>query len=149
MAKKDQKKVNIKDLENQIVELTNKWKRALADYSNLERRVETQQQQFVRLANLTLYDKLLPILDDLERAAKHINDNGLRMILKQFDAVLESEGVLEIKTQDENFDPNSMDCLEMVKGEKNKVVEVRCKGYRLGEAVIRPAKVTVGDGLQK
>lgn len=146
MLKKIVKKKSLKELQEEIENLEENWKRALADYNNLEKRVSDQQQTFVRLANASLVDKLLGVLDDLERAVDHIKDKGLNLVLDQFREVLDSEGVKEIEVEGEEFDPETMDCVEMAPGEENKVVKVQLKGYTLNDHVIRPAKVEVGIG---
>lgn len=143
---KKQEELSIEKLQEKVDELEGNWKRALADYRNLEKRVSEQQKTFVRLANASLIDKLLGVLDDLERATVHIKDHGLKLVLDQFGAVLETEGVREIEAEGEEFDPEAMDCVEMVKGPKNRVVKTLLKGYTLNDHVIRPAKVQVGKG---
>lgn len=146
IKKSDKKKETHISLKRRVEELEDSWKRALADYHNLEKRIAKQQQNFVRLANVSLIDKLLGVLDDLERALEHIKDEGLKMVHTQFWDVLSTEGVEEIKAQGEKFDPETMDCVEMVPGPKNKVIKVQLKGYSLNSHVIRPAKVEVGKG---
>lgn len=122
------------------------WKRALADYHNLERRVEKERREFVKFANAVLVDKLLGVLDSLEQAEVHLKDKGLNMALDQFRSVLQTEGVTEIKSKGEKFDAEAMDCAEVVKGPKNVVMKVINKGYKLNDLVLRPAKVKVGQG---
>lgn len=136
----------IKKLETQIAELENKWKRALADYQNLEKRIEKERGQLVKFLNASLIDKLLGVLDDLERAEKHLKNKGLSIAVNQFQEALKTEGVEEIKAQGENFNPETMDCTEMVKGPKNIIIEVILKGYKLNGQILRPAKVKVGRG---
>lgn len=143
---KSKKKESEHELNQKIKELEENWKRALADYQNLEKRVSQQQKTFVRLANASLIDKLLGVLDDLERATNHIKDHGLKLILNQFKSTLETEGVQEIQVKGEEFNPETMECIEMVSGPKNEVVKVLLKGYKLNDHVIRPAKVQVGKG---
>ena len=140
------KKTKIQKLEVEVKELTEKWKRALADYQNLEKRIDQEKKEFVNFASAVLLDKLLPVLDSLEECHKHLKDRGLVLILDQLKKVLESEGLKEIKVKDEEFDPREMDAVEMVKGEKNKVIEVVLKGYQLNDKILRPAKVKVGTG---
>lgn len=140
------KKKKLKKLEEEAVELTNKWKRALADYQNLEKRIAQEKGEFAKFASATLLDKLLPILDSLEKCQAHLKDKGLSLVLSQFKKVLESEGLEEIQAEGEEFDPQLMDAVEMVKGKKNQVVEVVLKGYSLNGRVLRPAKVKVGQG---
>jgi len=135
--------------EKKIAELEDKWKRALADYHNLEKRIVKEKESFVRFSNAQLWGKLLPIIDDLELGEKHLNDQGLSLTLNKLKEVLKSEGVLEIEVQDKDFNPELMEAMEMVEGPKNKVMEVLNKGYLLGEKVLRPAKVKVGNGQEK
>jgi len=139
-------KITKKQLKSQIEDLTEKWKRALADYANLEKRVQLEKQEFVKFSNASLLDKLLAVLDDLERAEAHLKNKGLTLTVNQLRMVLKTEGVKEIKANRAKFDPEKMDCIEMVKGVKNQVVEVVQKGYLLNNKVLRPAQVRVGKG---
>jgi molecular chaperone GrpE len=143
------KKADIKKLDEQIKDLNNKWKRALADYQNLEKRFEQEKKEFVKFSNAALLDKLLGVLDDLQRAEKHINDKGLSIAIDQFKSVLKTEGVEEIEAKGQEFDPELMDCVDVVKGEKDRAMEVLQKGYKLNNKVLRPAKVNVGIGNYK
>ena len=130
----------------QVTELEAKWKRAVADYRNLERRGNDQKQTLVKFANAMLIEKLLAIGDDLERANDHLKDTGLKLIIERFKNILKSEGVDMIETQDKEFDPQVMECVDMIAGAKNQVVKVTLPGYTLNGKVLRPAKVLVGKG---
>lgn len=130
----------------QLLEMEAKWKRALADYQNLEKRIRAQQSLYARLAGMALIEKLLPILDDLKRASEHLKNEGLEIVIKQFLKVINDEGVMAIEAYNQVFDPQTMECVEMVDGEANRVTEVIEDGYCIGETVIRPAKVKVGKG---
>ncbi len=134
------------DLADRISQLEDQLKRALSDYYNLDRRIEERNCEWKERALSRIVDKLLEVYDDLCRAEGHLKERGLTMAVNQFWAVLESEGVSEIKTDGENFDPELMDCVEVVEGPENKVVETMVKGYFLNGTVIRPAKVKVGRG---
>ena len=140
------KKIN---LQEQLNDLENKWKRALADYANLEKRIDNEKQSFVKYSNLKLLEKLLPILDDLEAAEKHLKDQGLKIILNKLKEILKSEGVEEIKTHGEEFNPELMEAIEIIEGPKNKVMGVSRKGYLLEGKVLRIAKVKVGGNQSK
>jgi len=141
---KKQKKKTVDKFQNQVEELTARWKRALADYANLEKRVQAEKESFVKFSNAALLDKLLAVLDDLERAEKHLQNKGLTMAVGQLRTILETEGIVEIESRGKKFDPERMDCVEMVKGKKNLVIAVQQKGYLLNGKVLRPAKVKVG-----
>jgi molecular chaperone GrpE (heat shock protein) len=92
-------------------------------------------------------DKILPVLDDLERAQGHLNDAGLGHVIKQFHQVLSGEGLSLIESDGADFDPETMDCAEVVAGPKDKVVKTISKGYRYYDKVLRPAGVEVGNGV--
>ncbi len=127
--------------------LEEKYKRARADYINLERRVKKQQEDFLKFANSVLMLKLLPVLDDLKKAASK-SDEGLSLVLKNFEEVLKSEGVEEIKVEKgDRFDPNIMEGLQHGNtegAETQKVVEVLRKGYKIRGKILRPVQVRVG-----
>lgn len=146
MPKKVSKKGKVDQLSEKINSLEDQLKMALADYRNLSRRVEERQLEWRTKAVSRIVDKLLEVYDDLCRAEKHFKDRGLKMAVNQFWLVLESEGVSKIKTKKMDFDPELMDCTEVVLGSENKVVETVSKGYCLNGEVIRPARVKVGKG---
>ncbi len=132
---------------SEIEDLTNRWKRALADYQNLEKRYEKERSDFVQFANANLILKLLGILGHLERAAEHVKDDGLNLVITEFKRVLIGEGLEEIKCLGEDFNPNLMEAVEVIEGkEGNKVAEVISKGYLLKGKVLLAAKVKVCKG---
>ncbi len=142
MAKK------IDNTQNKIEELTNNWRRALADYQNLQKRTAEEREAVVKFANTILILKLLPTLDNLEKAIAHLGNNnvedGLKMVIKQFKDVLRQEGVEEIEALGLEFNPDTMEAIEIVGGEENnKVMEVVAPGFTLSGKIIRPAKVKV------
>jgi len=142
--KKPQPKIDPHQLQLQLADINAKYVRALADYQNLEKRTQEQQAHFVKLANATLVTKLISILDNLEMAATHLKDPGLNLVLSEFKSTLELEGVTAINPQGEEFNPDHMECVEILEGPDNQVVKVATKGYKLNDILIRPAKVHVG-----
>ena len=125
-------------------ELEESLKRALADYHNLEKRVEEERKLLSRLSASLLIEKLLPILDNLEQAQSHLNDEGLAIVIKQFRDVLAAEGVEEIPAEGTQFDPHLHEAVETQSGDNdNLVAKVLIKGYKMESTVIRPAKVIV------
>lgn len=127
-----------------LADLEKKWKRALADYANLEKRIGKEQEDFVKFSNARLLANLLSVGDDLERCCQHLKDQGLTIICDKFVKIIKEEGVEEIPALGKNFDPALMEATETVEGPKGKVMEVVLKGYRLGDKLLRPAKVKVG-----
>ncbi len=134
----------MKKHDDQIEEWKGKYLRALADYQNLERRNLSERDELRKFASEALLLRILTAIDTLKRAKDHIKDAGLDLAFKEFIAILESEGVEEIKTVGELFDPHQMECIEVVEGEDNKVVEELRQGYRLHGKVLRVAQVKVG-----
>jgi molecular chaperone GrpE len=133
------------------------WQRAAADYQNLKRRAEKEREEYGRLATAALVINILPLLDDLERALMSVDIrlagltwvDGIRLIYRKFQAVLEAAGVSEIKAEGETFDPNLHEAVMYGEGEEGKVVAEVQKGYRLGDRVIRPAMVVVGKKAEE
>lgn len=134
----------ITELEAKIAQLADNLSRSLADYANLERRIESQRQLFVTLATTSIITKMVDVLDDLRLTQNHIKDQGLQMTYDKFLSVLKAEGLTEIEAIGKDFDPQFMDCIEVVEGPQDKVVEVKKTGYLLNDHVIRPAQVSVG-----
>ena len=133
------------------------WQRAQADFINYKRRTELERQDFNRFANANLILSLLPALDDLERAlssiplklAKHSWVDGIRLVERKFKSSLETQGLTPIKALGEPFDPNFHEALRQDKGKEGIIVEEFQKGYMLGDRVLRPAKVVVGNGEEE
>lgn len=130
------------------------WQRAAADYQNFKRRVEEERMESARLANAALIINLLPLVDDLERALASVDAHlagltwvdGIRLIYRKFQALLEMAGVQEIEADGQPFDPAVHEAVAHAAGEENKVVSVVQRGYRMGDRVVRPAMVVVGNG---
>jgi len=134
------------------------WQRAQADFVNYKRRNEQERQDFSRFANAELMLSLLPALDDLERAlnsvppaksAKHSWLEGIRLVERKFKSSLEAQGLTPIKALGEPFDPNFHEAVRQDKGKEGIVIEEFQKGYMLGDRVLRPAKVVVGNGEEE
>jgi molecular chaperone GrpE len=128
------------------------WQRAAADYQNYKRRVEQEREEMARLASAALIINILPILDDLERALQSVDAHlagltwvdGIRLIYRKFQAVLEMNGVNEIEADGKDFDPNYHEAVAFAQGEEGKVLSVVQKGYMLNNRVLRPSMVVVG-----
>ena len=146
---KEVKKDETSLLKQRIEELDNNYKRALADYQNLEKRSKEERSNWIINANKDLIMKFLSVLDDLYRANKHLKDEGLRLIIQKFFGILNKEGLTEIPpTKGNVFVPESMRSIATidVDGEQEgRVVEEALTGYKLNGEVIRPAEVIVGQ----
>ncbi len=134
----------ISELEQQFASVSDRLARSLADYSNLEKRIESQRQLFITLATTSILSKMVEVLDDFYLAQKHLNNPGLKMAIDKFNFVLKTEGLEEINPKDLEFDPKFMECIDVIEGKENFVVEVKKLGYKLNGHLIRPAQVSVG-----
>jgi molecular chaperone GrpE len=149
--KKDLKKQSIKKKTIKIeeyIEMEDRYKRALADYQNLQKRSIEEKNDFAKYANENLLHEILPIYDNLKISLLHINEEanqngwaeGIKYVIKQFKEVLKNAGVEEIETEGKKFDINTMEAIEG-KGEKVKK-EIK-PGYKLNGKVIIAAKVSL------
>lgn len=127
-------------------EYEERLKRALADYQNLEKRVSQERLVWIKTANKELILRILPILDTLILAGKHVDDQGLKAAIRQFEDVLKGEGVEKIETVGQQFDPQTMECVTTAEGDEGKVIEELQTGYMLHGRPLRVAKVKVGKG---
>lgn len=130
------------------------WQRAAADYQNLKRRGEQERGEATRFAQVALVINLLPVYDDLDRALGTVDANlaglnwvqGISAIHRKFANTLEAMDVHEIDTEDATFDPDQHEAVGQMGGEEGKILHVVQKGYRLGDRVVRPTMVMVGNG---
>jgi molecular chaperone GrpE len=128
--------------------------RLAADFDNYRKRVAREQVDLTRRANERLLNELLPVLDDLERvleaAAQHEEaklEDGVRLVHRSLLGLVERHGLSEIET-DGAFDPHVHEALLAQAGEgaeEGSVLQVLQKGYKLGDKVLRPARVIVAE----
>ena len=144
MRKKTDK---IVEVNTEAEEWKGKYLRALADYQNLEKRTQEEKQEIRKYAADTVIARLLPALDTLTKASTHIKDTGLGLALKELSAVLSEQGVERIPVVGKPFDPHQMECIEVIPGTDNIVVEELLPGYRLHDKILRVAQVKVGKTL--
>ncbi|MGD2104714.1 MAG: nucleotide exchange factor GrpE [Anaerolineae bacterium] len=144
----------LREARSEADEYLDGWRRAQAEFSNYKKRQRADQSKLQELANASLLRKLLPVLDDYERAVATLPDglemlswsHGLLMIKRKLEAILESEGVEPIETEGKPFDPNYHEAVthEEVPGyEEGHVIGEVQRGYTLGDRVLRPALVRV------
>ena len=139
--------------QQELEELTDRYKRLLAEFENHKKRSQKEREGLYNSILGDIIEVILPILDNLENAAKvETSDEnykkGVELVLKQFQDVLKSKGVEEIKALGETFDPEVHEAVSSVqddsKGEKEIIQEYR-KGYKIGHKVIRHSMVVVAN----
>jgi molecular chaperone GrpE len=131
-------------------------KRLAAEFENYKKRTAREQASLSTRATEHLVKELLPIVDDLERALEAAEEHeevkleeGVRLVHRQLASALEREGLAEIET-DGKFDPHVHEALlsQPSEAEEGSVIEVLQKGYRLGDRVLRPARVVVAGSKE-
>jgi molecular chaperone GrpE len=138
----------LEELKKQVEEFERNYQRALADYQNLQKRVQEEKSEWIRSGNKDLILRILPVLDTLMLAQQHVKDQGIQVSVQQFLDILKSEGVTKIETVGHQFDPYLMECITTEDGEENKVINEIRVGFMLYDKVLRPAQVTVGKGKE-
>ena len=134
-------------LQERINELDGNWKRALADYKNLEFRTEKAVREALTFGTKGLIIKLLKVLDELDMAVEHHPDQAwAKMTRDEMKTILSDEGVKEIEVLGKQFNPNEMECVSKTEGAENIVVKIVQKGYKIYDQVLRAVRVDVGKG---
>jgi len=128
--------------------------RLKAEFENYRKRVAREQSDLVTRASERLVKELLPVLDDLERAleaaAEHEEaklEDGVRLVHRALADALAKEGLVEVETAGA-FDPHTHEALLAQPSDEAEgaIIQVLQKGYRLGDRVLRPARVVVSAG---
>jgi molecular chaperone GrpE len=157
----EQLKVQLEALQSQLAQAESKaaeykdgWMRSQAEFQNYKKRIERDNELIYTTMKGDIVKKILPVLDDLERALQNRPTNsgawisGIELIQKKLVSTLEAEGVKKIEAQGAPFDPNFHEAIshEPFEGfESGHVIAVVQNGYMLGERVIRPALVRVAQ----
>ena len=138
-------------LRNENEELIDTLQRLQADFDNYRKRAARDQESLVARAGERIVKELLPVLDDLERALEAVEsheeaelEDGVKLVHRQLEQLLEKEGLALVET-DGQFDPHVHEALltQTSDADEGSVIEVLQKGYRLGDRVLRPARVVV------
>ncbi|MBM7097121.1 nucleotide exchange factor GrpE [Bacillus sp. H-16] len=144
----------VKELEVKVEELNQRLIRNQADYDNFRRRTRKEKEADAKYRAQSLAEKLIPALDNFERAMMVQVDSedgksllqGMEMVYRQMKEALESEGIAAIETVGTPFDPHYHQAVAQAATDEydsNVVVEEMQKGYMLKDRVIRPAMVKV------
>jgi molecular chaperone GrpE len=149
-----QLKEEIEKTRAQAAEYLDGWQRARAELANYRKRVEKDQVEFGKVANSLLITRLLPVLDDFQRAFQTLPPNlrgltwidGIALIERKLSAILEAEGLTPIEAVGQPFDPTQHEAVmseESTEHEDGIVIAEFQKGYKLHDRVLRPAMVKV------
>ncbi len=129
--------------------------RLQAEFENYKKRGAKENAMVRESAGADVLLKLLPVVDDFDMAVAHMDKaphrefkQGMELIYSKLKDILKREGLDELKSLGETFDPYKHDALRQGEGEEGKIVEVVQKGYTLKGKVLRHAKVVVGKGKE-
>lgn len=149
----------LEELEQEAAKNLDGWQRAQASFQNYRRRAEAEKKEWRITANAALLARVLPILDDFDRAFKNIPDaleghkwlDGVRLVKQKLHHLLKTENVepIEVEPGDE-FDPNYHEAVlsQPVEGfEEGQIVAEAQRGYMQGERVLRPTRVVVAAAM--
>ncbi|WP_028649884.1 nucleotide exchange factor GrpE [Nocardiopsis sp. CNT312] len=138
--------------DERVIELTGDIKRVQAEYANYRKRVERDRVAVRETATAQVVGELLPILDDIGRARQHEElTGGFKAVGEALEATATKLGLERFAEAGEEFDPNLHEALTLVPTPEisvQTVIEVFQPGYRIGERILRPARVVVGDPVE-
>lgn len=153
-AKKEKNSAELEKLRADYEALNDRYMRTLAEYDNFRKRTQKDIEQRVSYTKTDMLSKILPVVDNFERAAFNANADfdgykkGIEMTVNQFMEILKSLGVEAFGEVGEEFDPNFHNGVMHVDDEnlgENVIADVFMKGYKIGDKVIRPATVKVAN----
>lgn len=143
--------------EEENAKLKDQLLRQIAEFDNYRKRTLKEKAELILNGGEKTLSSLLPILDDLERAEKNIQENtnietlkeGLDLVFKKFRNTLEKQGLKAIETKNQDFNTDFHEAIAMIPvpegDQKGKVIDCVQTGYTLNDKVIRHAKVAVGQ----
>ncbi len=145
------------EAEAKAAEYLDGWQRARAEFANYKRRNDQEKSDLIKMANAALIARLLPILDDFDRAFQTLPSelrhltwiDGVFIIHRKLLALLESEGLAPIEAEGQVFDPAIHEAVThepSTEYEEGQIIGEVQKGYKLGERVLRPGLVRVSAG---
>ena len=137
-------KDKLKACEQERAEYLAGWQRAKADLINYRKEQEAKISEIFKFANEGLIYEILPILDSFELAIQHGTDEGTKQLYNQLKGILKNQGLEEIKSVGEKFDPEFHEAVgEVEGGEAGIIAEETQKGYKFNNKVIRASKVKI------
>ena len=151
--KKSKKDAELEALKNELNAKNDQLMRTAAEFDNFKKRTEREKASVAEFAKAGLIKQLLPILDNIDRAAASDKEStdyikGIEMIVKQFEAIVSNLNIEEIAKEGDTFDPNFHEAVMHIEDEsfgENVIAQVLQKGYKIGDTVIRAAMVKVAN----
>ena len=138
----------VAELQARVEELEDIKLRQMAEFDNYRRRTNKEKLELIETAGERIFKDMLPLVDDFERAIKATDDEGVKLIYQKFLSFLDKNDVHPIETEGADFNTDEHEAITtFAAGEdkKGKVIDCTQRGYKLGDKVIRFAKVVVGE----
>jgi len=146
----------VAELEQKVADLEDIKLRQMAEFDNYRRRTNKEKLDLIETAGEGIFKNMLPLMDDFERAMAAMEKSedvealreGLKLIYQKFRSFLEQNKVTEIETEGKDFDTDEHEAVTLFaagEDKKGKIIDCTQKGYKLGDKVIRFAKVVVGE----
>lgn len=153
-AERPDVEVEVEELRAELDQLNDQHLRLAAEFDNYRKRIDRDRQTLVARLRADLVSSLLDVVDDLERVAQSGEGttaaaliDGVRLVEKKFRNVLDAAGLEPIEADDRVFDPATMEAMMTVPtddpAEDGRVADVFQRGYRVGDVLVRPARVRV------
>lgn len=151
--KKSKKESEIETLKAELEAKSDQLMRTAAEFDNFKKRTEREKASVAEFAKAGLIKQLLPIIDNIERAASADRESadyikGIEMIVKQFEGIVSNMNIEEVAKAGDKFDPNFHEAVMHIEDEnleENVITDVLQKGYKIGDTVIRVAMVKVAN----
>ena len=147
------------DLSQEISHYKSLAQRAQADLVNYRNRATQEIEETKRVVQFGLLSRFISVVDDLKRAMENLPEDaqsewseGVALVLRNLEKILELEGVVQIESMGKPFDPREHEALlyeENTENEDGVIINVIQQGYRLNERIIRPARVIVSKFIEE
>ncbi len=153
----DKVNIELKTVTEKLADMQDKYLRLSAEYDNYRKRTLREKMDLSKYAGENIFQKIIPFMDDFERALKHMDTasdcqamkDGIDLIYNKFSEFLKQNGIKEIESMDNSFDVDLHEAVAKVpvteEDKKGKVLDVVEKGYYLQDKVLRFSKVVVGE----
>lgn len=145
----------VDQLQAQLKDKDQKYLYLYAEFENFKKRAIKERSELMKYGSEPLAREILDVIDNLERAVSHMPPgtdktlgDGLHMVLNQFKAILQKQGIEHIKSVEQNFDPNFHEAISSEQSDlpEGTVVKEHVRGYTIHGRLLRPARVVVSGG---
>ena len=157
LSEADQLKLQLAEMQEKNAELQDRYLRQAAEFDNYRKRTMKEKAELIKSAAEKLMVAELPVIDDMDRALENMEKGadaeacieGFKLIVQKFKNILTQQGLEKIETEGQDFDTDFHEAIALIPAPteelKGKILDCVQQGYKLGDKVIRHAKVAVGQ----